>query len=134
MYYGIYCGKRKRRSHLVRVKVLFHQCYVPVHTTVIVVAKINGLPFELLLYAPYSPNLSHADYFLICQIFVNTEELESAFDDYFEELNGSHYKQGNEGIEHRWEKYIELEGDCGDNSKYFFSFSLLSRILLGLPW
>jgi len=38
-------------------------------------------------------------------------KVESAVDGYFEELDGSHYKQGIEAIEHRWEKCIELQGD-----------------------
>ncbi|EFN89348.1 hypothetical protein EAI_07837, partial [Harpegnathos saltator] len=32
-------------------------------------------------------------------------------DGYFEELDDSHYKQGIEAIEHRWEKCIELKRD-----------------------
>jgi len=43
--------------------------------------------------------------------FANNEEVESAVDDYFEELDGFHYKQGIEAIEHCWEKCIELQGD-----------------------
>ena len=43
--------------------------------------------------------------------FANNEEVESAVDGYFEALDGSHYKQGIEAIEHRWEKCVELKGD-----------------------
>ena len=42
--------------------------------------------------------------------FANNEEVESAVNGYFEELEVSHYKQGIEAIEHRWEKCIELNG------------------------
>ena len=37
--------------------------------------------------------------------------MESAVDDYFEELDGSHYKQSTEAIERDWGKCIKLNGD-----------------------
>jgi hypothetical protein len=43
--------------------------------------------------------------------FANNEEVQSAVDGYFAELDYSHYRQGIEAIEHRWEKCIELKGD-----------------------
>ena len=77
------------------------------------------LKFELLLHAPYSPDLAPLDYFLFPNLkkwlggrrFTNNEEVESAVNGYFEEFNGSYYKQAIEAIEHRWEKCIELKGD-----------------------
>jgi histone-lysine N-methyltransferase SETMAR len=82
-------------------------------------AKINELQFELLPHAPYSPDLAPSDYFLFPNLkkwlggkrFANNEEVQSAVDGYFEELDYSHYKQGIEAIEHRWEKCIKLKGD-----------------------
>ena len=82
-------------------------------------AKINELKFKLLLHAPYSPNLAASDYFLFPnmkkwlggQRFANNEEVGSAINGYFEELNVSHYKQGIDTIEHRWEKCIALKGE-----------------------
>ena len=99
--------------------MLFHQDNAPVHTSVIAVAKINELKFELLPHAPYSPDLAPSDYFLFPNLkkwlggkrFANNDEVEPAVDGYFEELDGSHYKHGIEAIEHRWEKCIELKGD-----------------------
>ena len=44
----------------------------------------------------------------------NNEEVESAVTGYFEELNGSHYKQGIEAIKHRQGKCIELKGDYAE--------------------
>jgi histone-lysine N-methyltransferase SETMAR len=80
-------------------------------------AKINELKFELLPHAPYSPDLAPSDYFLFPNLkkwlsgkrFANNEEVESAVDGYFEELDNSHYTQGIEAIEHRWEKCISLK-------------------------
>jgi histone-lysine N-methyltransferase SETMAR len=82
-------------------------------------AKINELQFELLPHTPYSPDLAPSDYFLFpnlkkwlgCKRFAINEEVQSAVDGYFAELDYSHYKQGIEGIEHRWENCIELKGD-----------------------
>ena len=37
--------------------------------------------------------------------------MESAVNGRFEELDGSHYKQGIETIEDRWEECIDLKGD-----------------------
>jgi len=110
---------KKKRPHLAKKKVLFHHDNAPVHTCVIAVAKIHELKFQLLPHAPYSPDLAPSDYFLFLNLkkwlggkkFANNEEVESAVDDYFEELDSFHYKQGIEAIEHRWEKCIELQGD-----------------------
>jgi len=81
--------------------------------------QINKLKFELLPHAPYLPDLAPSDYFLFPNLkkwiggkrFANNKEVESAVDGYFEALDGSHYKQGIEAIEHSWEKCVELKGD-----------------------
>ena len=81
--------------------------------------KINKLLFNLLPYIFYSSDLTPSDYFhfsnlkiwLDGQRFAKSEEVESALNGYFEELNGSRYKQGIKAIEYRWEKCIELKGD-----------------------
>ena len=85
-----------------KMKMLFHQDNVPVHTSVIAMAKINELKFKLLLHVPYSPDLAPSDYFLFPNLkkwlgdqrFANNEEVKSAVNGYFEELDGSPYKQG----------------------------------------
>lgn len=73
----------------------------------------------MLPYSAYLPDLTPLDYFLFPNLkkwldgkkFANNEEVESAVNSYFEEFDGSHYKQGIEAIEHHLEKYIELIGD-----------------------
>ena len=82
-------------------------------------AKINELKLKLLLHATYSPDLAPSDYFsfpnlkkwLSAQRFSENEEVGSTVNAYFEELDGSHYKQGIEAIELCWEKCIELKAD-----------------------
>jgi histone-lysine N-methyltransferase SETMAR len=110
---------KEKRPHLAKKKVLFHHDNAPVHTSVIAVAKINELKFQLLPHAPYSPDLAPSDEFLFPNLkkwlggkrFADNEAVESAVHGYFEELDGSYYKQGIEAIEHRREKCIELQGD-----------------------
>ena len=80
------------------------------------------------------PNLKK---WLDAQRFANNEEVESAVNGYFEKLDGSHYKQGIEANEHRWEKCIKLKEDYVEKERYLFPnffvfFFLLGRILLGL--
>ena len=43
--------------------------------------------------------------------FANNEEVESTVYGYFEDFDGSLYKQSIEAIKLRWEKCIELKGD-----------------------
>ena len=100
---------KKKWPHLSKNKVLFHQDNAAVHTSIITMVEINKLNFKLLPYAPYSPDLAPSDYFLSPNLkkwlsgqrFANNKEMESAVDDCFKELDGSHYKQGIEAIEHR---------------------------------
>ena len=73
----------------------------------------------MLPHAPYSPHLASLYYVLFpnlkkclgSQRFANNEEVESAVNGYFEELDGSHYKQDILASEQRWEKRIELKED-----------------------
>ena len=55
---------KKKRLHLAKKKVLFHQDNAPVHTYVIAMAKINALKFKLLPHASYSPDIAPSDYFI----------------------------------------------------------------------
>ena len=55
---------KKKQPHLVRKNVLFHEDNVPVHISVITMAKINEWKFKLLPHAPYSSDLVPSDYFL----------------------------------------------------------------------
>lgn len=61
--------------------------------------NINKLKYELFPHASYSPYLTLSDYFLFPKLrkwldgkrFPNNNEMESAADDYFEELDNSRY-------------------------------------------
>ncbi|XP_076667941.1 histone-lysine N-methyltransferase SETMAR-like [Andrena cerasifolii] len=77
---------KEKRPQLATKKALLHQDNAPVHTSVITMAKINELKFELLPHAPYSPDLTPSDYFLFPNLkkwlggkrCANNEEVESA--------------------------------------------------------
>ena len=100
---------KEKWSYSVKKEVLFYQENAPVHTSVIAMAKINELKFKLLPHPPYLPNLFPPDYFLFqnlnkwlgSQRFANNEEVESRVNGYSEKLDGFHYKQNIEAIEHR---------------------------------
>ena len=87
--------------------MLFHQDNAPVHTSIIVMDKINESKFKLLPYASYEPDLAPSDYFLFPYLkkwlggqgFANNEEVKSTVDDYFEKLGSFHYKQDIKAIE-----------------------------------
>ena len=72
--------------------------------------ELNELKFKLLPHAPYSTYLATSDYFLSPNLnqwldgqrFANNEDVDSAVNGYFEELDGSHLKQGIEASKHRW--------------------------------
>ncbi|KYQ49483.1 hypothetical protein ALC60_11449 [Trachymyrmex zeteki] len=55
---------KKKRPHLAKKKVLFHQDNVQVHTCPAPMAKFNEFRYELLPHPAYSPDLAPCDYFL----------------------------------------------------------------------
>jgi hypothetical protein len=107
---------------------IWHQDNAPVHKFIFTIAKINELKFEFLSHTTYSSDLALSDYLFVPNLkqrlggkrFANNEDVESAVNGYFEKLDGFHYKQGIETIEHRWARRIELEGDCLEKYGYFF--------------
>jgi len=49
---------KKKRPHLTRKKVLFHQDNAPAHRSVKMIVKVDQLRYELLPHQPYSPALA----------------------------------------------------------------------------
>lgn len=106
-------------------KKVFPYDNAPVHRSFIAVAKINELKISQLgLFS--SSNLKKQ---LAGGRFYNNEEVKSAVDEYFEEVDGFYQKKGIEDIEHRWEKCIVLKGDSVIKGRYFFKFSQISYFL-----
>ena len=72
-------------------KVIFHQDNACLHTSVIAMAKIHGLRYELLLHSPYSPDLAPLHFYLFPKLkiflggwrFSTMEELTVKVEGYF---------------------------------------------------
>ena len=83
-------------------------------------AKINELKYELLEYQPYSPDLAPSDFWLFSHLqkfmcgkrFSTNDEVIVAVDFHFAELPEKHYRDGIHNLEDRWNKCIELLGEC----------------------
>ena len=110
---------KKKRPHLAKKKVLFHQDNARVHTCPAPMAKLNEFRYELLPHSAYSPDLAPSDYFLFPNLKKCSEERDSQereqliaeTEPYFEGLDKSYYSDGLKKLENRWIKCIELKGD-----------------------
>jgi [histone H3]-lysine36 N-dimethyltransferase SETMAR len=56
---------KKKRPHLKKKKVVFHQDNAPVHKSIKTTAKLHELCYELLLHPPYSLDLAPVT-FTVC--------------------------------------------------------------------
>jgi len=109
----------KKRPHLQKKKVLFHQDNAPCHKSMKTMAKLNELRFELLTHPPYSPDLAPSDFFLFSDLkrmlagkkFKSNDEVISETEAYFDEKEKSYYKSGIEKLENRYTRCIALEGN-----------------------
>lgn len=109
----------KKRPHLAKKKVLFHQDNAPPHKSMKTMSKLAELHFELLPHPPYSPDLAPCDYYLFPNLkrwlagkrFGSNNEVEEATNAYFEDFSQAYFLKGIELLEKRWTKCIELEGD-----------------------
>lgn len=119
-YYRILLDKldetiREKRPGLQKKKNIF----APVHKSVLTMAKLRDLHYELLEHPPYSPDLAPSDFhlfpklkmFLAGQRFSSNADAIAAVDGYFAELPENHYKNGIMALEHRWTKCIDIKGD-----------------------
>jgi len=110
---------KKKRPHLAKKKVLFHQDNVRVHTCPPPMAKFNEFRYELLPHPAYSSDLAPCDYFLFLNLkkwfggkrFTIREQLIAETETYFEGLDKLYYSDGLKKLENRWIKCIELKGE-----------------------
>lgn len=109
----------KKRPHLKKKKVLFHQDNAPCHKSIKTMAKLHELGFELLPHPPYSPDLAPSDFFLFADLkrmlagkrFRTDEEVIAETEAYFEAKDASYYKTGIEKLYDRYNRCITLEGN-----------------------
>lgn len=99
----------KKRSHMAKKKVLFHQDNTPCHKSLKSMAKLHELDFELLPHPPYSRDLAPSDYYLFEDLkkklqgskFGSDQEVIADTKAYFKEKHQSFYKTGIEQLEKR---------------------------------
>ena len=84
-------------------------------------AKLHELWFELLDHPPYSSDLAPSDFFLFPHLkialggqrFLSNEEAITFVNNYLvAEKYAEYYLDELQRWEHRWEKCLELQGDC----------------------
>ena len=110
---------KEKRPGLQKKKIIFHQDNAPAHKSVLTMAKINELKYELLDHPPYSPDLAPSDFFLFPDLkkflsgkrYASNQEAIDAVNSYFSSLEEDYFRHGIELLEKRWTKCIELEGD-----------------------
>ena len=110
--------KSRRNSHI-QQKVLFHQDNAPSHPIIVALAKMKEFKFELLPHWPYLPYLAPIDFYLFPNLkkwfsgkrFTDYNQVSDTVNGYFEDINNLAYQSGIIALEHRWKKYIELNGD-----------------------
>jgi len=121
---------KKKRLHLAKKKVLFHQDNAQFHTYYIYIYiyiyicarhrwpnSMNS--YELLPHLAYSLDVTSCNYFLFPNLkkwfggkkFTTREQLIAETEAYFEGLDKSYYSDGLKKLENRWIKCIELKGN-----------------------
>ena len=112
--------KEKHRGKL-RRKVLLHQDNAPSHKSLVAMAAISTVGFKFLDHPPYSPDLALSNYRLFPKLkehlrgkkFSSDNEVMLSVMQWFEEVGQPFFQEAVELLEHRWEKCVNLLGDCG---------------------
>ena len=100
---------RKKRSHLKKKRILFHNDNAPSHTSNVAQAKRHELGFESLPHPPYSSDLASSNYYLFPILkrwlwgrrFESNKEVEWETEEYFEGFDKSYYLEGIEKLKDR---------------------------------
>ena len=104
----------KKRPHLAKKNVLFHNYNAAAHSSAIATTKLVQLRYELL---PHSPDLAPCDFFLFPNMkkwlggkrFTSNEEVIAATEAYFAEFDKTYFLDGLKKLKYRWIKCIELK-------------------------
>ena len=102
-------GIRKKRPHLKKKKIFFHDDNALSHSSNIAQAKKHKLGFESLLPSSYSPDLAPSDYYLFAnpkrwlygRCLESNEEVEWEADGYFGGFDKSYYLEGIQKLKDR---------------------------------
>ena len=95
-----------KKQPQMKKKVLFHQDDTPCNKSIVTMAKLHELHFELLPHPTYSPDLASSNYWLFADLkrmlpgkkFGSNEEVISETEAYFEAKDKSFYKKGRHWI------------------------------------
>lgn len=109
----------EKRPHLSKKKIFFLQDNAPPHTSKVAMSKIAEIGFELIAHPPYSPDLAPSDFYLFPKLkeylagkkYGSNDEVISAVDGYFEDLDKSAYNSGIRDLKNRLLKCIEVQGE-----------------------
>jgi len=93
---------KKKRPHLKKKKIIFHDDNAPSHTSVVAVTKKYELGYKSLPHPPYSLDLAPSYYYLFPNLkrwlcgkrFESNEEVVSEIDSCFGRLDKSYYLEG----------------------------------------
>ena len=103
---------RKKRPHLAKKKVLFHQDNARVHMCVVSMAKFHELRYELHTHPPYSISCFRTlRNGLAERHFISTIKSSHKLIHIFEDLEKSYFLEGIQKLVKGWTKGIELKGD-----------------------
>ena len=102
---------------LYEFKLLFLQDNARPHVAKTTLAKIAELKWEIMLYPPYSPDLSPTDFHLFLSLdshmknrtFNIEDHLKTEVHNFFQSKTKDFYKNGITKLLNRWEKVIECE-------------------------
>jgi histone-lysine N-methyltransferase SETMAR len=103
---------------LQKEKIIFHQDSAPANKSVLAMAKLRYVLYELLEHPLYSPDLAPSDFCLFPklklslagQCFSSNQEVITAVEGYFADLMKNHYRDWIMAVEHHWNKCISLKG------------------------
>ena len=92
LLYRLNAEIKKKRPHMQKKKVLFHQDNAPCHESMKTIVKLNELSFKLLPHPLYSPDLASSDYWFFADLkkmlrgnrFGSNEEVIAETEAYFE--------------------------------------------------
>ena len=113
---GLNAEIKKKRPHMQKKILLFHQDNAPCHKSMKTMVILNELSFKLLRHPPYSPDLAPSNYWLFVDLkkmlqgerFDSNEEVIAETEAYFENKDKSFFKKGIGKLEKRWNEYITM--------------------------
>ncbi|KAG5308008.1 SETMR methyltransferase, partial [Acromyrmex insinuator] len=107
---------QKRPALVNRRGIVFHQDNARPHTSIVTRQKLRELDWEVLMYPPYSPDLTSSDYHLFLSMandfagekFALREACENRLSQFFANRDEGFYERGIMELPSKWQQVIEL--------------------------